>query len=303
MKVGVNLINFGPGVTVESMLRWTRLAEALGYHLVMTSDHVAVTPDVASRYPAPFYEPFTLLGWLAAKARTVELGTTVIIVPYRHPLETARMTAQVDNLCGGRFIFGVGVGWARQEFEALGVPFQKRGAMTNEYLEAIKTCWTHDVASFEGRFVRFRDVDTTPRPIRTPPIWVGGGSDAAMKRAVVHGDAWHPIRVKLPFLREALPRLRKIADEAKRPVPALCPRIHLRLTEKPVGEDGRLMGHGTLDQVRRDLAALLDLGAAYVLLDTVIAEDVQATKHHEVAWAMLGTLAERVLDLAGESLR
>jgi probable F420-dependent oxidoreductase len=303
MKVGVNLINFGPGVTVDAMLRWTRLAEALGYHLVMTSDHVAVTPDVSSRYPAPFYEPFTLLGWLAAKARRLELGTTVIIVPYRHPLETARMTAQVDNLCGGRFIFGIGVGWARQEFEALGVPFEKRGAMTNEYLEAIKTCWTHDVASFDGRFVRFRDVDTTPRPLRTPPIWVGGGSDAAMRRAVVHGDAWHPIRIKLPFLREALPKLRKMADEAKRPVPALCPRMHLRLTEKPVVDDGRVMGHGTLDQVRGDLAALHEMGASYVLLDTVIAEDVQATKQHEVAFAMLGTLAERVLDLPRESLR
>jgi probable F420-dependent oxidoreductase len=303
MKVGINLINFGPGGSVEAMLRWTRLAEALGYHLVMTSDHVAVTPDVASRYPAPFYEPFTTLGWLAAKARTVELGTTVIIVPYRHPLETARMTAQIDRFCGGRFIFGVGVGWARQEFEALGVPFEKRGAMTNEYLEAIKVCWTQDVASYEGRFVRFRDVDMTPRPIRTPPIWVGGGSDAAMKRAVVHGDAWHPIRIRLPLLREALPRLSKMADEAKRPVPALCPRMFLRITEKPVTDDGRLMGHGNVDQVRADLAALLELGAQYVLLDTVIAEDVNATKNHEVAWAMLATLADRVLDLRRETLR
>jgi probable F420-dependent oxidoreductase len=303
MKVGVNLINFGPGVSVEAMLRWTRLTESLGYHLLMTSDHVAVTPDVSGRYPAPFYEPFTLLGWLAAKARRLELGTTVIIVPYRHPLETARMVAQIDNLCGGRFIFGVGVGWARQEFEALGVPFEKRGAMTNEYLEAMKACWTHDVASFEGRFVRFRDVDTTPRPLRMPPIWVGGGSDAAMKRAVVHGDAWHPIRIKLPFLREALPRLRKMADEAKRPVPALCPRMHLRLTEKPVTDDGRLMGHGTVDQVREDFAALRELGASYVLLDTVIADDVQATKHHEAAFAMFATLAERVLDLPREGLR
>jgi alkanesulfonate monooxygenase SsuD/methylene tetrahydromethanopterin reductase-like flavin-dependent oxidoreductase (luciferase family) len=163
MKVGINLINFGPGASVETMLRWTRMAEALGYHLVMTSDHIAVTPDVGSRYPAPFWEPFTTLGWLAAKAPTVELGTTVIIVPYRHPLETARMTAQVDVLTGGRFIFGIGVGWARQEFEALGVPFEKRGAMTNEYLQAIRACWTQDVASFEGRFVRFRDVTTTPR--------------------------------------------------------------------------------------------------------------------------------------------
>jgi probable F420-dependent oxidoreductase len=303
MKIGVNLINFGPSGTLDAMLRWTRLAEALGYHLVMTSDHIAVTPDVSGRYPAPFYEPFTTLGWLAAKARKVELGTTVIIVPYRHPLETARMTAQIDRFCAGRFIFGIGVGWARQEFEALGVPFEQRGAMTNEYLEAIKVCWMNDVASYEGRFVRFRDVDMTPRPIRTPPIWVGGGSDAAMRRAVRHGDAWHPIRIRLPVLREAMPRLRKMADEAKRPVPALCPRMFLRITDTPVAEDGRLMGHGTLDQLRADLAALLDMGASYVLLDTVVVDDQQATTDHEAAWAMLATCAERVFDLPRESLR
>src|SRR5207302_11268864 len=107
----------------------------------------SVTPEPSRRYPARFYEPFTTLGWLAAKVLRIELGTTVIIVPYRHPLETARMAAQIDRFCGGRFIFGVGVGWARQEFEALGVPFEKRGAMTNEYLEAIKVCRTQDVAS------------------------------------------------------------------------------------------------------------------------------------------------------------
>ena len=303
MKIGVNLINFGPGASVDAMLRWTRVTEALGYHLVMTSDHVAVTPDVAGRYPAPFWEPFTTLGWLAAKARKVELGTTVIIVPYRHPLETARMTAQLDVLTGGRFIFGIGVGRSQQEFAALSVPFHRRGALTDEYLAALKTLWTNDVASFEGRFVKFRDVTTTPRPTRVPPVWVGGGSDAAMKRAATHGDAWHPIRIKLPFLREALPRLRKMADEAKRPMPALCPRMHLRLTGAPVPEDNRLMGHGTLDQVRRDFAALLDLGAAYVLLDTVIAEDVQATRDHEAQWAMLATLADRVLDLPRQALK
>ena len=303
MKVGVNLINFGPAATEDALLRWTRLAETLGYHLVMTSDHVAVTPDVTARYPAPFWEPFTTLGWLAAKVRRVELGTTVVIVPYRHPLETARMTAQIDRLCEGRFIFGIGVGWARGEFEALGVPFRQRGAMTNEYLEAIRTCWTQDVASFEGRFVRFHDVDTRPRPLRVPPIWVGGGSDAAMKRAVVHGDAWHPIRITHSVLREALPKLRKIADEAKRPIPALCPRMRLCLTEEPMPEATRLMGHGTLDQVRRDLASLMEMGAQYVLLDTSLIEDIDATSRHEAAWAMLATLAERVLDLPHETLR
>jgi len=98
VKVGVNLINFGPGASPDALLFWARLVEDLGYHLLMTSDHVTITPDVAGRYPAPSYEPLTMLGWLAGVTRRLELGTTVIIVPYRHPLETARATAAVDQL-------------------------------------------------------------------------------------------------------------------------------------------------------------------------------------------------------------
>src|SRR5262245_42977200 len=126
MKAGVNLLNWGPGVSPEALARTTALIEALGYHLVMISDHVAPTPDVAAKYPTPLYDPFTTLGWLAAATRSIELGTTVIILPYRNPVLTARMAATIDRLSGGRFIFGVGVGWAQQEFEALGVPFAPR---------------------------------------------------------------------------------------------------------------------------------------------------------------------------------
>ena len=176
MKVGVNLLNFGPGATPDSLSRWTEIAETLGYHLVMISDHVAITPDVEGRYPAPFYDPFTSLSWLAGKTSRIALGTTVVIIPYRSPLLVARMGANLDQLSGGRFILGVGVGWAQQEFAALGVPFRQRGAMTDEYIAAIKVLWTNEVASFEGRFVSFADVGTTPMPIQSPhpPIWVGG---------------------------------------------------------------------------------------------------------------------------------
>ncbi|MEU5529493.1 LLM class flavin-dependent oxidoreductase [Micromonospora chersina] len=111
------------------MLRqWAQTVEGLGFDLLMVSDHIAVTPDVAEQYPAPFYEPFTTLSWLAGVTRRVRLGTTVLIVPYRHPLLTARMAANLYRLSGGRLVLGVGVGWARQEFEALGVPFRRRGA-------------------------------------------------------------------------------------------------------------------------------------------------------------------------------
>jgi probable F420-dependent oxidoreductase len=264
-----------------------------------------MTADVVARYPAPFYDPFVTLGWLAGATTRVELGTTVVILPYRHPLHTARLAANVDRLSGGRFVLGVGVGWARQEFEALGLPFERRGAMSNDYLAAIKTAWTSDPASHEGPFVAFSGVQTGPRPVRAPhpPIWVGGASDAAMRRAVRLGDAWHPIRIRLPWLRDTgLPRLRKIADEEGRPVPALCPRIRLRITEAPPPEDTRVAGDGTLDQVRTDLEALARLGAASVLLDTYT-DDPEATRHHEAAWRMLALLAERVLDLPRETLR
>jgi len=292
-------------VTPESLARTVALCEALGYHFVMTSDHVAVTPDVSGRYPAPLYEPFTLLGWLAAATRTIEIGTTVVVLPYRHPLEVARMAANVDQLSGGRLLFGVGAGWARQEFEALGVPFERRGALTSEYLAAIKTAWTHDVASFRGRFVAFENVDTRPRPARSPhpPIWVGGATDAALRRAVRHGDAWHPIRIKIGWLRDTgLPRLREIAEKEGRPVPALCPRIRLRLTEAPMDEAQRVAGEGTIDQVRADLTALQSLGADSVLFDTYT-DDPEATRNHEAMWRMLTVLAEHALDLGRQTLR
>jgi probable F420-dependent oxidoreductase len=305
MRIGVNLLNFGPGVSPDSLAGWAQLAEALGYHFLMISDHVAMTADVTARYPAPFYDPFVTLGWLARVTRRVELGTTVVILPYRHPLLTARLAANVDRLSGGRFIFGVGVGWARQEFEALGLPFERRGAMSSDYLAAIKTAWTSDVASHAGPFVTFRDVQTGPRPLRSPhpPIWVGGATEAAMRRAVRLGDAWHPIRIRVPWLRDTgLPALRAIADKEGRPLPALCPRIRLRIMDRPLAEEARIAGEGSLDQVRADLEALATLGARYVLLDTYT-DDPEATRRHEAAWRMLATLAERALDLDKETLR
>ena len=255
MRFGVNIPNFGSHAQPDTLLRRARFAEALGFHFAMISDHVAVTPDVQALYPAPFYDPFVSLAWLAAVTQRLEIGTTVTILPYRHPLQTARLAANLDQLSGGRFIFGAGVGWARQEFASLGVPFEQRGAISNEYLEVIRNCWTQDVVSHNGRFVSFRDVHTAPRPLRTPhpPIWVGGSSDAALRRAARYGDAWHPIRFDIDRLKdEALPRLRQFADAERRPLPALSPRLRF---ENP-------------DQARADVDALIALGARDILLDT-----------------------------------
>ena len=289
----------------DSLLRWTQFAEAVGYHLVMISDHVAVTADVDEVYPAPFYDPLITLSWLAGTTSKIKLGTTVLIIPYRNPLLVARMAANLDQVSGGRLILGVGADWAEQEFEALGVPFHQRGAITDDYLAAIKALWTNDIASYHGRFVSFDAVRTGPRPAQSPhpPIWVGGESDAALRRAVQFGDAWHPIGFRIDWMRDtALPRLRDIAESAGRPVPALCPRIKLALSNTTVEDDERLAGEGTLAQVRGDLEALESLGADYVLLDTYL-DDPEATRSHEGAWRTLTTMAEEVLDLGREALR
>jgi probable F420-dependent oxidoreductase len=307
MKFGLKLHHSGPGASPAHMLRWTRFAETLGLHLIMTADHAGLTPDVLAQYPDPYYEPFTNMAWLAAKTRAIELGTTVIVVPYRHPIHLAHLTANVDQLSRGRLILGVGVGWAKQEFEALGLSYTQRGAMTDDYLAALHLLWTHDVATYEGPYVTFRDVKISPKPVQQPhpPIWVGGSSEAALRRAVRFGDGWHPIGPRLAWLKqEALPKLQRIADTEGKPMPALCPRIWCRLTETPLPEDERTMGEGTLDQIRRDLEALQELGAPYVLLDTKRnSPTALSSQHHEESWRTLAILAEKAIDLDHETVR
>jgi probable F420-dependent oxidoreductase len=305
MKVGANLINFGPSANPRNLGRWIEVVEGLGYHLLLCSDHIAVTNDVHERYPDPFYEPVTTLAWMAAKSERIEIGSTVIIVPYRHPLETARAFANIDQLSGGRTIFGAGIGWAEQEFQTLDVPFNKRGRITDEYLKVIRAAWSEEVISFDGEYVSFEGVHTTPLPQRRPrpPIWIGGDSDAALRRAVRLGDAWHPIRIRLTTFGDIeLARLHRIAAEEGMPVPDACPRIRMRIHDKPLDDNERFAGEGTLDQIHDDLSQLEKLGCPYVLLDSYY-YDVDATRKPETAWRMLATIAEQVLDLENQTVR
>jgi probable F420-dependent oxidoreductase len=305
MKFGLNLINFGPGASPESIGSSAEWAERTGFHLVMVSDHVAVTPDVARLYPAPFYEPFTALAWLAGRTSRVELGTTVVILPYRHPLLLARMASNLDRLSNGRLILGVGAGWARKEFEALGASFARRGRVSDDYLAVLHVHWSQSVASAESPSVRFIDVHTAPAPTRRPhpPIWVGGHSPAAIRRAARFGDAWHPLNVGLEWLTgEGLPRMRRAADEAHRPMPAFAPRIRVRVTDTPLEDAERRPGQGTLDQIRRDMDLLARLEPAYVVLDTYTGQPADLTRSDE-SRRTLDVLLDRVLDLPHESLR
>jgi alkanesulfonate monooxygenase SsuD/methylene tetrahydromethanopterin reductase-like flavin-dependent oxidoreductase (luciferase family) len=280
VRLGVNVPNFGPGTEPGVLRCWAQTVEGLGFDLLMISDHIAVTPDVAEQYPAPFYEPFTTLAWLAGITGRVRLGTTVLIVPYRHPLLIAWMAANLNDLSGGRLVLGVGAGWAAQEFGALGLPFHQRGKLTDDYLRAVRAAWADD-ADYRGGQI---------------PIWVGGNSDAGVRRAVRLGEAWHPLRFTMPWLREAVSRMTALAGEQRRPVPGLVPRIALRLTEAPVTGTGRLAGEGTIDQVLDDLAQLRLLGADTVVLDP-FGGDPGETRHPEAAWQALATVWARTRHL------
>ncbi len=275
MRLGVNVPNFGPGTNPDVLRRWALTVEGLGFDLLMMSDHIAVTPDVAQQYPAPFYEPFTTLSWLAGLTRRIRLGTTVLIVPYRHPLLIARMAANLNDLSDGRLVLGVGVGWARQEFDALGVPFGERGRLTDEHLLAIRAAWRDDEDYRSGQI----------------PLWIGGNSDAALRRAVRLGDAWHPLRFTPGWMAGAAERLNGCAAEQQRPQPALMPRIALRLTAAPITDGSRLAGHGTIDQIAGDLGQLRSLGADTVVLDPFNGGR-RETAHPETAWRALATVAE-----------
>jgi alkanesulfonate monooxygenase SsuD/methylene tetrahydromethanopterin reductase-like flavin-dependent oxidoreductase (luciferase family) len=275
MRLGVNVPNFGPGTSPRVLERWALTVEGLGFDLLMVSDHVVVTPDVAEQYPVPFYEPFTTLAWLAGATRRIRLGTTVLIVPYRHPLLTARMAANLNDLSGGRLVLGAGVGWARQEFGALGVSFGDRGRLTDEYLLAIKAAWQDEQDYRSGQV----------------PLWIGGNSDAALRRAVRLGDAWHPLRFTPGWLTGALDRMEAIAAEQRRPRPALAPRIALRVTASPPADDDRLAGEGTIGQITSDLERLRSLGAETVVLDPFNG-DPGETMHPQAAWQALATVAE-----------
>ncbi|AGZ42068.1 TIGR03619 family F420-dependent LLM class oxidoreductase [Actinoplanes friuliensis] len=264
IRLGVNVPNFGPGADYDALLGWARFAEDNGFDTLVVSDHVVLTPEVADIYPEPFHDPFVLLAWLAGQTSTVKLGTSVVLLPYRHPLHTARMSAMLHLMSGGRFVLGVGAGWAASEFAALGADHARRGPVTDEYLEIITEAWAKERVSGPA----YENVRTGPRPQGgSVPVWVGGPSRRAIRRAVRSGTAWHPINPDLGWLRDTgLPALRREAAEQGRAVPELVVRMKARLQAEPA-DDSRPAGVGTLDQVAGDVRALAELGAAEVILD------------------------------------
>jgi probable F420-dependent oxidoreductase len=215
-------------------------AEQAGFESLWCGEHV-VLPD-PQRPPSPMapldaaLDPVVALTYLAAATTKIRLGTGIIILPQRNPLVLAKELASLDVLSGGRLDFGVGVGYLEPEFRALGAPFEERGAVTDEYLAAMREIWTSGAPSFAGRFVSFSDIQSRPQPVQqpTPPIHIGGRSRSAFRRAVERGNGWYGFAMTVEESEEAVSALRKAQERYERP--AELGELEISVTPRPTRE-------------------------------------------------------------------
>src|SRR5436853_3422327 len=204
MEFGCHLPVYGPPATRETLLAFARRMEALGYDSLWASDHVVIPWRIASKYPynetgdfplpasANFLEPLTTLALVAGVTERVRLGTTVLVLPHRHPVLAAKMLATLDHLAPGRVILGAGVGWMKEEIELFGVPYARRGTWSDEAIRVMKACWRDERVSYRGQFVRFEALGVAPKPAQgTIPVWIGGHTPRALRRVAELGDGWH----------------------------------------------------------------------------------------------------------------
>lgn len=213
MQVGIHLPQYGRTAGPEAITRAARHADELGFAHVWVSDHV-VHP-AAQDYPSPYlYDPTVTLTWAAAVTERVGLGTSVMVAPQHNPLWLANAFASLDSLSGGRVILGVGVGWSEAEYAALGYSFHDRGARLDETIDLLRALWRTDPTTFAGDHWSFDDIRLLPKPAHDIPIWVGGGTERAYRRAVERGDGFHLIGLKPPEAGPVIERLRRDRPEA-----------------------------------------------------------------------------------------
>jgi probable F420-dependent oxidoreductase len=223
MHLGLFGINTGACAQPEAAVRVARAAEAAGFESVWTGEHVVLPDPQVPPSPVPpdhpMLDPAVALAFLAARTSRIRLGTGIIVLPQRNPVVLAKELASLDVLSGGRLVFGLGAGYLRAEFEAVGARFEDRGARTDEYIDAIRALWTLPSPRFAGRSVRFAGVDARPRPVQKPhpPIVVGGHSPSAFRRAVARGNGWYGFLRDLETARQDLAGLAEAARAVARP--------------------------------------------------------------------------------------
>ncbi len=253
MHFGFHVANSGPAATPESIRTVAQRVDALGYDSMWVSDHVVVPMEFRSRYPYPgqftpqgagnYFEPVVTIALLAGATQRVHVGISVLVVPQRNPVLTGKQLATLAALTGGRLIVGVGIGWLEEEFQVLGAGevFARRGPATDEYVALYRALWQQDPVRFDGDHYHLPAVRALPQPPRVPPVWVGGNTRPAIRRAARIGDGWHAIRIGVDEVAQGVAYLREQLRAHHRPEGAatVSLRIHLHL-DHPVTREWEL---------------------------------------------------------------
>jgi probable F420-dependent oxidoreductase len=282
MEFGCVFPNRGPMATPANLGRVAERAEALGYDTVWFSDHLVIPTEVKSFYPydpsgrmpfnpaEPYWEPLTVIGYVAGRTSRLRLGTSVLILPYRNPVVTAKMLATLDVLSNGRITLGAGVGWMEEEFKALGLDtYSRRGAYSDECIRIFRELWTKDNPSFQGEFHQFSNIRCEPRPVQLGgiPIWIGGHTPQAIRRAARLGDGWQPLVQRPPAdlppaeMQEKIAQLRALARQAGRDPQriTLAMGSSIQFTDGPIAGP-RSLFTGTPVQIVETLRRYQELG-------------------------------------------
>jgi probable F420-dependent oxidoreductase len=233
MKLGFSLLNNWGIADAHALVDLASRAEALGFDSVWVHDHVFNVAHVLERIgDRPYYEPLTLLAYVAARTSRVRLGTSVLVLPYHHPVRLAKTAATLDVLSGGRLVLGVGVGAIEQEMQAMGTPFKERGAFTDESIAVMRTLWTQERPTFAGRYTQFAGMPFSPKPLQKPsiPVVIGGVSRAAIRRAARVGDGWQPLGLSPEALGRGIALLREEAQACGRDAAAIPVSLALSIT-------------------------------------------------------------------------
>lgn len=278
---GCNLPSGSVATSPDTLRAMAQHAEALEFDSIWFADHIVIPRNVRSTYPyaidgvstfnpdGPFHEVLSTLLYLAGCTQRIRLGPNVLIVPYRPPVLTAKMLTMLDVLSGGRLTVGVGAGWMEEEFAVLGAhPNAERGAVTDEYIRLFKTLWTEDQPTFRGKYCQVPEIGFLPKPVQKPhpPIWVGGHTGPALRRAAALGDAWLPLGTFPPVifrpeeLRPKIDRLRELTREAGRPDGSVkvCLGAFVSFDEATGSERLPMKGHP--EQIAEDVRQYQALG-------------------------------------------
>lgn len=269
MEIGLHIPQVGRASRPDVILPLARAADEAGIDGLWVFDHVVIQKEQGSRYPyspdgklgfnplSDFLEPLTLLAYVAGVTSNIRLGTSVLVLPMRQPVLHAKILASIDKLSGGRVILGGGIGWWREEFEVLGVPFERRGARMDEYLQLIRALWTEDWVEFRGEFYQCVDWTCNPKPVHgTIPIWLGGESRHQLRRVGRFADGWLATARSLGDLDRGLAIAREAAAEAGRDPDALVVAV----------EGAGILASEGMPQLAENLTRLAERGVAHAIL-------------------------------------